>query len=438
MASIRPATGETIVQETRTRVEPKAAQNEDTGKPRPSMWEYIDSLTDADWATGHYKITVERGRKEAKAEERSFVCEVFAPLTPADIAKQWGGGEYTIWFKIGPKGQQLRDKITLRIDGPPIAAPPGSPDLSRHGQPQMYNDPLSRMIDLFDRRLAQMEAKLDATGIGAVNEATRQAMLLNSQVFGAALPAVGGALQKLSGGGNSESPLMEKFMAAAIDRLLSPPAAATPATSAVKDAIDMINAFKGSGLMTPDKTNPMTQLAIEGIRQLPAAIAEGVKGLEQWHLAEEARARTMAMQRGMNPQPINITPQPAAAAAAPPPPPPVNGAAAANPSPGAATTVQVNIETIEIGLVRILTNQAYTIEEAAHRSAAFMQDLVPGMPDQLAAAGEVQILQLFQTRPILMQVPQNPRLSEFIKKFIEVVKAAPIMAQTQPPAVPPA
>lgn len=436
--AVRPIPGETIVQETRTRVEPKAQQNDHPEQPRASMWDYIASLTDADWASGNYKITVERGRKEAKGEERSFVCEVFSPLTPADIAKQYGGGEYTIWFKVHPKGQQLRDKVTLKIDGPPIFAPAGGPTSSNGQQaPAHYGDPLSRLIDVMDRRLAQMEAKLDATGIGAINEATRQAMTLNSQVFGSALPAVGSALEKLSGGGKSESPLMEKLMTAAIDRLLAPPSAVGPVSNSVKDFLEMLTAVKTAGLLgSSNNGTPMMQLAIEGIRTLPAAISEGVKGLEQWHLAEEARARTMAMQRGMNPQPINVTPQPATAA--PPPPPPVNGGAAANPSPGAGPTVQVNIETIEIGLVQILTNQAYTIEEAAHRSAAFMQDLVPGMPDQLAAAGEAQILNLFQTRPILMKVPLNPRLTEFIKKFIEVVKSAPIMAQTQPPAVPPA
>ena len=100
--------------------------------------------------------------------------------------------------------------------------------------------------------------------------------------------------------------------------------------------------------------------------------------------------------------------------------------------------MEVNIETIEMGLARILMNQSFTIEEAAHRAAALMEDLVPGMPDKVASAGEAQILMLFQTRPLLMQVPQNPRLTEFIRKFIEVVKAAPVMTTAQPPNVPPA
>lgn len=441
MASIRPAGGETIVQETRTRVESKAPQNNEDPEKRPTMWEYIASLHDADWAAGGYKITIERGRKEWKAEDRSFVWEGCEPVTPADIAKRFGGGEYTIWFKIPPKAQQLRDKIALKIDGPPIVAPAGG-SISSNGQPAMYNDPLSRLIDVMDRRLAQMEAKLDATGIGAINEATRQAMLLNSQVFGAALPAVSGALQKISGGETSaRNPMLDGLeLLRAAKEILGPPAgAAGPVSNSVKDFLEMLTAIKTAGLLGASSAGtPMMQLALEGIRTLPAAIAEGVKGIEQWHLAEEARSRTVAMQRGMHPQPINVTPQPVTAAAAPPPPPPVNGAAAANPSPGAAPAVQVNIETIEIGLVQILTNQAYSIEEAAHRAAAFLQDLVPGMPDQLASAGEAQILNLFQTRPILMKVPLNPRLTEFIKKFIEVVKSAPIMAQTQPPAVPPA
>ena len=437
--AVRPIAGETIVQETRTRVESKPPQNGDPEKPRPSMWEYIASLNDADWATGGYKITLERGKKEWKSEERTFVADFYEPVTPADIAKRFGGGEYTLWFKIPPKAQQLRDKITLKIDGAPLTPAVGASSSAHPGQPPMYSDPLSRLVDLLDRRLAQMEAKLDATGIGAVNEAARQALLLNSQVFGAALPAVSSTLQKISGGdSSSRNPMLDglELLRAAKEIIAPASAAGGPVSNSVKDFLEMITALKTAGLFTASGAgNSMQQLAIEGIRVLPAAITEGVKGLEHWRFAEEARARSVALARGGPPIDVRPVSPPPVSAAGPAPPPPVNPSG--DPG-GGAPAVQVNIETIEGGLVRILMNQSYTIEEAAHRAAALMEDLVPGMPEQVASAGEAQILSLFQTRPILRQVPQNPRLTEFIKKFIEVVKGAPVATGQEPPKVPPA
>src|SRR5437588_396907 len=162
------APGQIEVKEIRTRIE-----NEDQAKPErlPELWDFVESLTDADWASNGYRFVIERGRPEWKADDRVYIGDFFEKLTPADIAKRWGGGEYTIWFKVPPKGQQLKYKKGLKVDGAPLTSTVGAS--STHpggGQAPPYNDPLSRLIDLMDRRLAQMEAKLDATGIGAVNE----------------------------------------------------------------------------------------------------------------------------------------------------------------------------------------------------------------------------------------------------------------------------
>lgn len=437
--TVRTAPGEVEVKTIRTHIETGAKPNEDPDK-LPSLWEFVDSLTDGDWASGGYRFIIERGRPEVKAEERVYIGDFFEKLTPQEIARRWGGGDYTIWFKIPPKGQQLKYKKLLRVDGPPQNSN-GAAGSSSYGRDAQSNDPLLRLVDVLDRRLAQMETKLDASGIGAANEAAKQALLLNSQVFGAALPAVSGALSQISGGGNgnNQNPLIDKLLTAAIERLFSPPPSNALTDKLLSAAIERMLAPPPPA----QATSAAAQLAIEAIRVLPAAISEGVKGIEHWHLGEEARARQAAIMRGANP--IDVTPRVAtpATAAAPAPPPPVNASAsstpAAQPATQGAATVEVNIETIEAGLVRILTNQSYSIEEAAHRAAALMEDLVPGMPDKVASAGEAQILYLFQTRPILQAVPQNPRLTEFIKKFIEVVKTAPVMTHTQPPPnVPPA
>jgi hypothetical protein len=429
--TVRTAPGEVEVKEIRTRIESKPTTDEPD--KLPPLWEYVESLSDADWASGGYRFQIERGRPEWKADDRIYIGDFFEKLTPQDIAKRWGGGDYTIWFKIPPKGQQLKYKKLLRVDGAPNTSTTGASS-SSNGNANTSSDPLMRFVDMMDRRMQQMEAKLDAaSGSGAASKAVEQAVQLTGQVFSAATGAATSTLQNIAGGkDHNANPLMDKLLGAAIDRMLAPPAAPSPATNTVKDFLDMLSAIKGAGLMgAPPAGNMVAQLALEGIRVLPTAISEGVKGLEHWHLAEEARARQLAMQRGA--QPIDVAPH--AALAAPPPPPPVNAAA----SPAAAPQgAQVTIEIIETGLVNILVNQSFTIEEAAHRAAALMEDLAPGMPEKVAKEGEAQILMLFQTRPILMQVPQNPRLTEFIRKFIEVVKAAPVMTTAQPPNVPPA
>jgi hypothetical protein len=436
--TVRTAPGEVEVKVTRTHIESKTPQQEDKEK-LPPLWEYVEALTDADWASGGYRFIIERGRPEWKGDDRTYIGDFFEKLMPADIAQRWGGGDYTIWFKIPPKGQQLKFKNLLRIDGAPKISTGGASSSSNGNNPS--SDPLMRFVDMMDRRMQQMEAKLDAaTGSGASSRAVEQAVGLTGQVFSAATAAATSTLQSIAGGSTRGNPLLEGLeLLKAAKEILGPPPGG-PVSNSVKDFLEMLTAIKGAGLLgAPAAGNTVAQLAIEGIRVLPAAISEGVKGLEHWHLAEEARARQVALMRGQNPNPIDVTPHapaapPPVSANAPPPPPPVNP----NPTVQGAPAVEVNIETIELGLARILLNQSFTIEEAAHRAAALMEDLVPGMPDKVASAGEAQILMLFQTRPLLMQVPQNPRLTEFIKKFIEVVKAAPVMTSPQPPNVPPA
>jgi len=427
--TVRTAPGEVEVKEIRTRIEQSGKKSEDPDA-RPTMWEYVESLTDADWASGGYRFTVERGRPDMKSEDRIYIGDFFEKLTPQEISRRWGGGDYTLWFKIPPGGRQLRDKKLLRIDGAPNTSTVGA-SASSNGHTQASNDPLTQLIAIMDRRLAQMETKLDvATGSGASTTAVQNAVALTGKVFEAATTAATGTLSHLAGNKSQEDDLDKEFRRAMIQRMLNPP-------DEIAKFAAMLSALKGLDFGKGGTSNVAAQIALEGLRALPVAITEGVKGLEHWHLARESEARILALQRGA--APIDVRPTPAA-----PAPPPVNNAAAAPATNNAAATapaeppVQVDIRLIEMALTRILTNQSYTIEEAAHRAAAMMEDLVPGMPDNVASSGEAAILNLFQTRPILMQVPQNPRLTEFIAKFIEVVKTAPVMTTTTPPNVPPA
>lgn len=52
--------------------------------------------------------------------------------------------------------------------------------------------------------------------------------------------------------------------------------------------------------------------------------------------------------------------------------------------------------------------------------------LDPPKLDQRLSPGEKGLLELFQHQPILQQIPMNPRLVEFIKKFVLAAKAAEV------------
>lgn len=445
--AVKPVPGETIEEVKRTRVIGSGVAKE--ASEESDLWEYVEALNEADWASGGYRFTIERGRPEWKSEDRVFVARIAEKITPEEIAKRWGGGDYTIWFKIPPKGQQLKFKKLLRIDGAPLpngTAPAVGTGGGSFAGAAGSNDPIIRMLDMMERRFASLEQKFEqSTGIGANNDAVKQAVLLTGDVFRAATTAATGTLQGIAGGNNggaASSPMMEMqmmFMKAMIEKMINPPQPTDP----IKTFGDMMAAIKGLGILNAGgpAQSPWTAIGVQAIQAIPTAISEASKGLELWSRAEEMRYRTAALQRGQNPEPINVRPQPAAhppapapVAAAPPPP-----QAEYNPDGGAQDMNLRQLEAVETGLVNILNNQTLSIDEAANAAASMIQSLMPGAPEALANSGEAELLKLFQQRPILARgVPQNPRLTEFIKKFIEVVGVAPIAMQAQPPNVPPA
>jgi hypothetical protein len=433
---VKPASGETIVEEKRTRIE--GAGDPKSKEERGELWDFVEALNEADWASGHYRMRIERGQPTWKSEDRVFVADLSVKILPPEIQQRWGGGDYTIWFKGPPKGQQILYKKLLRIDGAPIATNSHSNGNGSSIPGGVSNDPLVRLIEMMDRRMQLMEETIkSATGSGVVNQAVQQAVSLSAEVFKSATTSATNTLQSLNGNQPGRpDPMAElniKFMTLMMERMMNPP---TP-TDPIKTFGEMVAAIKGLGILGGGgpAANPWAQIGAQVIQSLPQAIHEGVKGLEFWSKAEENRFRTAAIMRGGNPEPINVSSHPAAPApvapGAPPAPPPV----AVAPSPEVAMS---SFDPVERGLANILNNPALTIEDAANQAAALMENLMPGLADRVASSGEDQILQLFEIRPILQQVPKNPRLTEFIKKFMEVVRGAPIQTQMAPSNIPPA
>jgi hypothetical protein len=92
------------------------------------------------------------------------------------------------------------------------------------------------------------------------------------------------------------------------------------------------------------------------------------------------------------------------------------------------------IETLEQMLCNIISDTGLSIEQAANEACALIERSMPGMTDQMVVRGEEFLMGLFRERPVLQQVANHPRLPEFVKKFIEVVKAAPVVQPANPAA----
>lgn len=440
--SVRPTAGEVVEETKRTRIVTEDYEQPTRKPPLPELWEQVELLPQTtDPSSPDYQFTIYRGQKAQRADEKEWLGKFHERMTREKIQEMFGGGVFNIWLKMRVgKGNALELKYNedVRIGGDAkrstVAGVAGSTTTAA-----MSNDPMIRMLDIFDRRMAAIEAKLDQTnGNGAVSKAVEQAVGLTGQVFSAATTAATGTLSRIAGGEGQGThsrmeTLMEKFLEASLTRMLAP-----PSTNSLQDTLQTLKLFKESGLIGGHDSK--AGVALELVRQVPSVAATLVQGIQAWQGAEEARARTIAMVRGGGPSPVPVQ-QPAAAQpgqvllmpdpqtkeqpqpGAPPPAPPVE-----------IQVPQMPLETLEQMLCNIIADESNSIEQAATEACALIERCLPGQTDNMVAQGEDFILNLFRTRPVLRQVENHPRLGDFVKKFIEVVKSAPVMQPTNPAA----
>jgi hypothetical protein len=227
--------------------------------------------------------------------------------------------------------------------------------------------------------------------------------------------------------------LNKQLMAAVIAKILNP-------SDPIESFTKMAAAMKATGFFGGGDSK--AGIALELVRQVPTIANTLVQGMEHWRFAEEARARQTAILRGANP-PIPVTPvqqpnpqpnviqMPAPAAA------PADAQPASNPPPAPPVQIEVPqmpIETLEQMLCNIIVDPGLTVDQAANEACALIERSMPGMTDKMISQGEAWLLGLFSQRPVLQQVANHPKLPEFVKKFIEVVKAAPVIQSVNPAA----
>jgi hypothetical protein len=436
---VKPATGETLVEERRTRLEPSTNSKDVSAGPRLPIWDFVDSMDPA--YMNRCEFTIYRGRSTQKAEDKTWIGKFAEKITPSIIQTRWGGGDYNVWLKI-PVGEsdklQLRDNIDLKIEGVPKAFSEQGASTSVASSSEI-GQVLAMMRE--DRQMF-MAAIERLSGAGSSQEAVRQALALNGQVFSSAMPAVVKTLEGVNGGssngGSGLDEITKQFMQAAISNMLNP---SDPIEAFSKMAAAMGNlGYKMGG------ANPNGGIAAELARGLINALpnlAGHVGGImDNYRRAEEAKVNTAALIRGHNPA-ITVAPNQPSAPQPPqtnilemPAPPENTGGAMSPEQQNAAEQV---FQFVEQKVVELLLNLELTPEEAANDALTFIDVTDKHLVDELLKHGEAGLRWAFTNRATLRQVPAGPRLDSFISEFVKNGRKVAVPIPTIPdPNIPPA
>jgi hypothetical protein len=422
--AVKPATGEVLVEEKRTRLE-TASNPKDLGRETLlPIWDFVDSMDST--FLNRCEFTIYRGRAAQKAEEKMWIGKFYEKITPDIVQQRWGGGEYNVWMKV-PVGDtdklQLKYNVDLKIEGTPkigfapAASTNGSASSSEIGQV------LAMMRE--DRQMF-MAAIERLSGAGSAQSAVQQALQLNGQVFSAAMPAVVKTLEGVGGGSHGSSPMDEltrQFMAAAIQKMVNP---ADPIESFTK----MANAMGALGFKTGGNNGGglATELARGLMNALPQLTSHVAGIMDQYRRAEEAKLLQVQTMRGV--PGTHVITQPAAAPAPQPaqsnviemqapPADPQAAPAAGNLTQEQTMQAEQLFQFVETKVAELLRNTDLTPEEAANDALTFIDVTDKHLVDELLRHGEPGLRWAFSNREILKQVPQGPRLDAFIAEFIK-------------------
>jgi hypothetical protein len=401
VARVEATAGTTIEELKRTRVIPDAQAPPDTAGM--DIWSYQDTIKPEEWATRNVHTVIYRWRENG---EKVYVSKYYEPITEDMIQKNHGGGTYKLMMKRGPQLVKTVDR--LQIEGPPLPlqAIPATTS-NANGNNTSDNGSISRLCDLLEKVL------LNQTGKPLVEEGFRQALGLQGEVFKTGVDAVRSTLNGSGVAPAAPAPdpmrdMMTSFMQAAIARMLNP-------TDPIETFSKMATAVKALGIDAGGNSS----VGVELIRALPQVAQHVAQSMQAYSQAQLAAAAAAAAPRPALPAP-GAPAQPAPGTAPQPASPSAPTEKSDAPKRGQEPVVAApNVEWIETKMVEILMRDQ-SVTDAASEALGFLQVASVQIRDQLLAAGEAGITWLFNNRPILMQVPKNPRLSEFIAKFLEL------------------
>lgn len=441
--TITPARGPAVKKKVTYESVVDSAELPQDERKSPDFWTLIESLTPQSWIDGDYRLAIIREDPKPSSyggmntlEQCQGVLEVrpgvSIPLSDREdiqigIKQKYGGRAYRLILKKG------RERIT---EGKCInEAPPKYPD-----QAQPFGGPLPN---------APTETSVAAKAIDAMANQQPDAVRLAMEVLRSASEIV----MRQATPPASQSPatdlLDQELKRAMIQKFLAPPTDPVetilkykelfqpPAKSSVQETLELIGALKTSGLV--GGVAGKSSLLDLGAQVLPQVAQLAVTGVHEWRLGMEAAAR------GPHPAtapaasaPIDVHPQPPAA---PQPQPATNPGA--QPMPPQNPNGAPSIDWVQSRIATIVKDIDYTVDEAVEEVLSLLYNIDPAIvtallnPPSIHPAlppGEEGLLKLFQNSPPLQVVPVNPRLTEFIKKFVVAAKESESQRLKQPQA----
>ena len=442
--AIKVAQGSTITETKTTTVLPAdGARTLSDGLKLPSEAEFFDWISNmtpeslAKYDTEMRLHRIANGRKTETCEE------LWYPPDSVKFSQRWvqgkfGGGTYRVWVKME---KQVRFTVDFELAGVPkkpeeigdVRAAIGT-NGSAGGYAAMGSETSMVLRELVGMLRDELRA---ARGGGASETAVNNAVALSGQVFSSAVGAATETLRQVNGAGsaapNPMDDLTKQFMAAAIGKLLNP-------SDPIETFGKMMLAMKAINDQSGGGGAQQETLVQTVVRVLPQVLDKVQSGMANMATLRQQELEIMRLRGGAPPNAITVRPQQAAAqpnplpaaaadgAATSPQPPPTPAPQAAGPPPGMGMQ-----DFIELGIARIANNPNLTAEGAAMEMLVLLDAYVPELVDGTCNDPEAEsnLLKMFRERPILQQVPQNPRLTELIQNFLE--KARESRSQMQPP-----
>ena len=428
-------------------------EKEQKGNTTPNFWDFIETMTDEMWA-GDFMLYIYRedpkpsnyGGSNCLEKCPGFMIMPNGVRLKMDsredvelaIKEKWGGKAFRLILK---KGRERLTEGKCMNDAPPkypdtaasmyqqnplpnAAAPASSDnvatramDLVANQNPQLMTvaiDTISRAADLVARHQPPAAPPPQDSDL---DRAFKQAMIAKllapppdpfemflkfKQIMGD-----GGGM----GGG---SPLMDKVLTAAVDKILNPVAAVAAVTG-------------------------RTTLLDIGREIIPVLGTV----MHEYRLSREADARITEIQRSAMPaQPVPAVPQQNPPAVQTLPAPQAIPPAASNP-PAAPT---MTFPQIEAHIASIISNSEFTTDEAVDEVLAFLYNtdpqlvkllLNPPSLDKRLKPGKDGLMMLCTYEaPFKACLSNVPRLSEFLDKFIVAATEAEAMEARQRAAAP--
>jgi len=439
-------TDKKVVRTTTTQILP--ADPIATERKMLDFWKYIETLKPEDW-TRHIvyiyrtepRITTYNDGSSA-LEKSTGYFEVrpgfVIPFNSQEeielaIREKHGGKAFRFILK---RGSERIAESRCANDMPPKFPPVGMSTMSA--------DQPSAGLSVGAVSEANATADVAKTAMATMAGQERQ----STEIAISALRSSAEIIQRLgagNGGGSESDQLMKQAMAALLQRALNPP----DPLELLTRILPLINAGSNRGgngtqspvldrlvdtaierLLNPATNGPASASAgAELVRQLPGVAGYVTQAIREWRAGMEAQRDTAAIMSGTARAPAAAGPQPGAGTHVPNPailPPPQPQAHA--PQPG--EPMPVPLEFIESKIIEIL-QEGNTADDTADDTLTFLQRMDPQLIVLLSSQGKTGLLQLFQTRPILKPATQNmPRLIEFIDAFLKLANA------DKPPAPP--